>query len=97
MRGFSKVWLRIAKRAGLGADVTPHVLRHSFASIAADLEYSELTIAALIGHAKASVTSRYTHKADAVLLQAADAVSSRIADLMGDAQHSGQVVPLRKA
>ena len=34
--------------AGL-TDVTPHVLRHSFASVAADLGYSEPTIAALIG------------------------------------------------
>src|SRR5208282_5451683 len=41
MRGFHKVWLRVAKRAALGADVTPHVLRHSFASVADDLEYSE--------------------------------------------------------
>jgi integrase len=95
MRGFHKVWLRIAKRAALGADVTPHVLRHSFASIADDLEYSELTISALIGHKKASVTSKYAHKADAVLLQAADAVSDRIAQLMGDAQPAGAVVPFR--
>lgn len=95
MRGFHKVWLRIAKRAALPADVTPHVLRHSFASVANDLEYSELTIAALIGHRKASVTSRYAHKADAVLLQAADAVSNRIAELIGEAQSSAKVVELR--
>jgi integrase len=97
MRGFHKVWLRIAKRAGLSADVTPHVLRHSFASVADDLEYSELTIAALIGHKKASVTSKYAHKADAVLLQAADAVSDRIAELMGEAQPGGAVVPFKRA
>ena len=97
MRGFHKVWLRVAKRAGLGADVTPHVLRHSFASVADDLGYSELTIAALIGHKKASVTSKYAHKADAVLLQAADAVSNRIAELMGEAQPAGAVVPFKRA
>jgi integrase len=96
MRGFNKVWLRIARRAVFGADVTPHVLRHSFASVAADLEYSELTIAALIGHKKMSVTSRYAHKADAVLLQAADAVANRTAELMGEAR-SAKVVELRKA
>jgi integrase len=95
MRGFHKVWLRIAKRAALPADVTPHVLRHSFASVADDLEYSELTIAALIGHRKASVTSRYAHKADAVLLQAADAVSNRIAEQIGETQASAKVVELR--
>ena len=95
MAGFHKVWLRIAERAALPADVTPHVLRHSFASIAADLGYSELTIAALIGHKKASITSRYAHHADAVLLAAADAVASKISELMGDAQPAGVVVPLR--
>jgi integrase len=58
MRGFHKVWLRIAARSSLPREVTPHVLRHSFASIAADLGFSELTIAALLGHHKASITSK---------------------------------------
>lgn len=96
MRGFHKIWLRIAARAGLPSDVTPHVLRHSFASIAADLGFSELTIASLLGHKKASVTSKYAHHADAVLLQAADAIADRIADLMGDRRESGEVVPFKK-
>jgi integrase len=78
----------------LGADVTPHVLRHSFASIAADLGYSELTIASLLGHKKATITSKYAHHADAVLLQAADAVADRVAALMGDARPDGVVVEL---
>jgi integrase len=95
MRGFHKTWLRLAAKAGLPSDVTPHVLRHSLASIAADLGFSELTIAALIGHKKASVTSKYAHHADAVLLQAADAVSDRIAELLGDAQSAGAVVPFK--
>jgi integrase len=94
MTGFPKLWARIAKLATLPKDVTPHILRHSFASIAADLGHSELTIAALIGHKKASITSRYAHHADAVLLQAADAVSDRIADLMGEAQPTDVVVEL---
>jgi integrase len=95
MRGFNKIWIRVAKRAALPADVTPHVMRHSFASIAADLGFSELTIAALIGHKKASVTSKYAHHADAVLLHAADVVSDRIAELMGEAQPARAVVELR--
>jgi len=96
MNGFHKVWLRIARRANLSTDVTPHILRHTFASVAADLGYSELTIAALLGHRKASTTSRYTHHADAVLLQAADAVSDCIAKLMGDAEASSVVVELKR-
>jgi integrase len=96
MRGFHKVWLRVAAKGGLSSDVTPHVLRHSFASIAANLGFSELTIAALIGHKRASITSKYAHHADAVLLQAADAVSDRISELLGDAQAAGAVVPFNK-
>ena len=37
--GFPKRFARIAKLAGLLADVTPHVLRHSFASLGADLGF----------------------------------------------------------
>jgi integrase len=94
---FKKIWPRIAKLAGLPADVTPHTLRHSFASIAADLGYSEPTIAALVGHTGRSITSRYVHSADAVLLAAADAVANRLAELMGDAKPAADVVPLRAA
>jgi integrase len=96
MRGYNKSWLRIARRAGLPADVTPHILRHSLASVAADIEYSELTIAALLGHRKTTVTAKYAHKADAVLLQAADTVAGRISELMGDRQAAGVVVELPK-
>jgi integrase len=94
MTGFQKLWDRIAKLGALAADVTPHVLRHSFASVAADLGYSEPTIAALIGHKGHSVTSRYMHSADAVLLAAADAVARRTAALMGAAAPENIVLPL---
>jgi integrase len=84
MTGFPKMWARFARLAVLPADVTPHVLRHSFASLAGDLGYSEPTIAALIGHAGRSVTSRYVHAADAALLAAADAVAEKTLELMGE-------------
>ncbi len=97
MSGFSKLWARIAKMGELAADVTPHVLRHSFASLAGDLGYSEPTIAALVGHKGQTITSRYVHAADAVLLAAADAVANRTAKLMGETQLEADVVPLRAA
>jgi integrase len=96
MTGFPKLWARIAKLGNLPSDVTPHVLRHSFASLAADLGYSEPTIAALLGHAGRSITSRYVHSADAVLLAAADAVANKTAELMGDELPEAHVVPLRE-
>ena len=75
--------------------VTAHSLRHSFASMAADGGASELTIAALIGHRAGSVTSRYVHAADAVLLAAADRVADAIAEAMGDAKPEAQIIELR--
>lgn len=63
--------------------VTPHVFRHTFASVAGDLGYSELTIAALLGHGKRGVTQGYIH-IDDLLQSAADATSERIASLLHD-------------
>lgn len=97
MAGFPKLWAKITKLGNLPRDVTPHVLRHSFASLAADLGYSEPTIAALIGHKGRSITSRYVHAADAVLLAAADAVADRTAELMGELKAGGVVVALPAA
>jgi integrase len=82
MTGFPKLWARLAKLGRLPPDITPHTLRHSFASLAGDLGYSEPTIAALVGHKGNSITSRYVHTADAVLLAAADAVADRTLALM---------------
>ena len=62
------------------------MLRHSFASVAADLGYSDITIGALIGHKGRTMTSRYAHGADAVLLAAADAVANHTSKLMGESR-----------
>lgn len=72
---------RYAARAGL-AGVTAHTLRHSFASTAGDLGYSDSTIGAMLGHAGHGVTSRYIHHLDAVLLAAADRVTEKVADTL---------------
>ena len=82
MTGFPKFWARIGKLGDLPKDITPHVLRHSFASLAGDLGYSESTIAALVGHKGTSITSRYIHAADAVLIAAADTIARRTHALM---------------
>lgn len=97
MSGFPSLFARITKAGGLPLDVTPHVLRHSFASVAADLEYSEITIGTLIGHKGHSITSRYTHAADSVLLAAADKVANAIAERMGEGHGGAKVVHLREA
>jgi integrase len=78
MTGFPGLFERIAKAGGLPADVTPHVLRHSFASLANDLGYSEATIGMLIGHKGTGSTTRgYIHLGDA-LTAAADRIAATI-------------------
>ena len=62
--------------------MTPHVLRHSFASLAADLGLADATIAALLGHKGRTITRRYIHCADAALLAAADVVAAGATALM---------------
>lgn len=78
---FAKHWEQIFAGSPL-ADVTPHVLRHSFASTANDLGFTEVTIAALIGHSKGSVTSKYIHTLDTALIMAADTISGYIQGLL---------------
>lgn len=67
--------LRMAK------DVTPHSLRHSFASLAADMGLPDHTIARLLGHSQKSITSRYIHMEKSVI-EAADAVAVETLRLM---------------
>jgi integrase len=79
--GFPRHWDQIFKQSPL-SDVTPHVLRHSFASLGNDLGFTEMTIAALVGHAKGSVTSNYIHTLDTALIMAADTIAGYIAGLL---------------
>jgi integrase len=78
---FPNHWEKIIRNTPI-ADITPHVLRHSFASIANDLGFTEVTIAALVGHAKGSVTSKYIHTLDTALIMAADTISGYIQGLL---------------
>ncbi|MGA0599260.1 tyrosine-type recombinase/integrase [Caulobacter sp. KR2-114] len=71
---------RLCHLAGF-RDVTLHTLRHTFASVAADMGYSELTIAGLLGHAALGVAQRYVHL-DKALVVAADDVSGHILGLL---------------
>jgi integrase len=93
--GLPRVLGRLCDRAGL-SDVTVHTLRHSFAAVAAELGFSELTIAGLLGHSVPGVTARYAHIPDSALGAAADRVAARIAAAL-DGNDSGDVVLLRVA
>jgi integrase len=91
--GLPKFLERTCKAAGLEG-VTIHVLRHSFAATAAEMGYSELTIAGMLGHSVPGITARYAHVADSALVAAADKVAARIANAL-DGRASAKVVRLR--
>jgi integrase len=74
---FPKAWRRI-----VGGDYSPHGLRHAYASAAHELGLGELTIRALLGHARLGVTSSYIATVDSVVLAAAENVSGYIEGAM---------------
>ena len=92
--GLPKILERICNRAGLRG-VTIHVFRHSFAATAAEMGFSELTIAGLLGHSVPGITARYAHVPDSALVSAADRVAMRIASAL-DGKVDAEVVPLRR-
>jgi integrase len=92
--GVPKAWRRIVGERLPG--ITPHGLRHAFASIADDLGFTLPTIGALLGHAGHGVTVGYIHKPDPVLVSAANRISSSINRAMSGAEDE-DVIELKTA
>ena len=91
--GLPKVLDRICAKAELHG-VRAHVLRHTFAATAAEMGFSELTIAGLLGHSIPGVTARYAHVADSALVAAADRVSANISTALNGMERA-QLIPLQ--
>jgi len=84
---FPKAWRRI-----VGAAYSPHCLRHAYATAAHELGIGELTIKALLGHARLGVTGGYIATVDSFLLSSADNVASYVEAAMNGER--GEVVLL---
>lgn len=94
--GFPRLWKKLFKDTAL-AGITPHVLRHSFSSIANDLGFTEATIGALMGHSRGTVTGRYIHTVDSLLVMAADTVAGYIQGLLNGKKFQRTVYALDRA
>ena len=84
IRTVQRIISRAAKRAGIRKKVTPHTLRHSFATHLLEAGTDIRYIQRLLGHKKTTTTEIYTHVADRELLRIKSPADVTLGNLCAD-------------
>ena len=74
VRDIQRLVADLARRARIDGKVTPHMLRHTFATRLIERGADVAAVAALLGHESIATTSRYLHPSEARLAEAVEGV-----------------------
>jgi integrase/recombinase XerD len=69
LKDTTKIVKRLANRAKIPQEVTPHVLRHTFATLALQKHISLATVQKILGHDRLTTTAIYLNLTDTHIVE----------------------------